>query len=116
RALGPLDGSLDLGLSRIGGRGARPSRDARCGKTQRQYGCHQRDAHENHHTDLVMDRVLLRSEGVTETQTPAGPTAPQTSWERLEALYRSSRDDVYAYVATLLGDPAAAEDITALAF
>lgn len=46
----------------------------------------------------------------------ATPTAVDTSWERLEALYRSSRDDVYAYVATLLRDPAAAEDVTALAF
>jgi RNA polymerase sigma factor (sigma-70 family) len=34
----------------------------------------------------------------------------------LEALYRSARDDVYAYVATLLRDPAAAEDVTAQAF
>ena len=40
----------------------------------------------------------------------------QESWERLEQLYRSSRDDVYAYVMTLLRDPAAAEDVTALAF
>jgi RNA polymerase sigma-70 factor, ECF subfamily len=38
------------------------------------------------------------------------------SWERLEQLYRSSRDDVYSYVLTLLRDPAAAEDVTALAF
>jgi len=38
------------------------------------------------------------------------------SWERFEALYRSSRDDVYAYVLTLLGDRAAAEDVTAVAF
>ena len=37
-------------------------------------------------------------------------------WERFEALYRSSRDDLYAYVATLLRDRAAAEDVTALAF
>src|ERR1700742_5404863 len=44
-----------------------------------------------------------------ETPPPAG------SWERFEALYRTSRDDVYAYVATLLRDPAAAEDVTALA-
>ena len=45
-------------------------------------------------------------------------TAPgrDTSWERFESLYRSSRDDVYAYVSTLLRDPAAAEDVTALAF
>ena len=31
-------------------------------------------------------------------------------------LYRSSAADVYAYVATLLGDRAAAEDVTAQAF
>ncbi len=31
-------------------------------------------------------------------------------------LYRSSRDDVYAYVLTLLRDRAAAEDVTAVAF
>jgi RNA polymerase sigma-70 factor (ECF subfamily) len=44
--------------------------------------------------------------------------APEATdaWTRFEALYRSARDDVYAYVATLLRDPAAAEDITALAF
>jgi RNA polymerase sigma-70 factor (ECF subfamily) len=40
----------------------------------------------------------------------------QTAWERFEALYRSSRDDVYAYVMTLLRDRPAAEDVTALAF
>jgi RNA polymerase sigma-70 factor (ECF subfamily) len=48
------------------------------------------------------------------------PSPPRTdrpsAWERFEALYRSSRDDLYAYVATLLRDPAAAEDVTALAF
>ena len=37
-------------------------------------------------------------------------------WPALEALYRSSRDDVYAYVLSLLRDTAAAEDVTALAF
>jgi RNA polymerase sigma factor (sigma-70 family) len=40
----------------------------------------------------------------------------QDSWTRLEALYRSSRRDVYAYVCSLLGDAASAEDVTALAF
>jgi RNA polymerase sigma-70 factor (ECF subfamily) len=40
----------------------------------------------------------------------------QSSWERFEALYRSSRDDVFAYVSTLLGDRATAEDVTAMAF
>jgi RNA polymerase sigma-70 factor, ECF subfamily len=33
-----------------------------------------------------------------------------------EALYRASRDDVYAYVCSLLRERAAAEDVTALAF
>ena len=33
-----------------------------------------------------------------------------------EALYRAARDDVFAYVVTLLRDHAAAEDVTALAF
>src|SRR5438105_5385634 len=47
---------------------------------------------------------------------PAVTELPTSSWERLEALYRSTRDDLYAYVATLLRDPAAAEDVTALAF
>ena len=46
----------------------------------------------------------------------SSPTAIDTSWERFEALYRASRDDVYAYVATLLRDRAGAEDVTALAF
>ncbi len=66
-----------------------------------------------------MDPVDRRSEGVNATATamPATPAADAaSSWERFEALYRSSRDDVYAYVATLLRDAAAAEDVTALAF
>jgi RNA polymerase sigma-70 factor, ECF subfamily len=64
----------------------------------------------------VTNWLPLRSEGVIETQeSPASP-ASQTAWDRFEALYRSSRDDVYAYVATLLHDRAAAEDVTALAF
>jgi RNA polymerase sigma-70 factor (ECF subfamily) len=42
--------------------------------------------------------------------------AEQPAEVGFEALYRSSRDDVYAYVATLLRDPGAAEDVTASAF
>jgi RNA polymerase sigma factor (sigma-70 family) len=64
----------------------------------------------------VTDRAPQRSEGVIETQSLPGSAKSQSSWERFEALYRSSRDDVYAYVVTLLGDRAAAEDVTALAF
>jgi RNA polymerase sigma-70 factor (ECF subfamily) len=62
-----------------------------------------------------MNRVLGRSTGVIETPSAPG-SARETSWERFEALYRSSRDDLYAYVTTLLHDPAAAEDVIALAF
>ena len=51
-----------------------------------------------------------------ESSTLPDRSAAPTSWDRFEALYRSSRDDVFAYVATLLSDPAAAEDVTALAF
>lgn len=40
----------------------------------------------------------------------------ETASHRFELLYRSSRDDLYAYLVTLLGDPSSAEDITALAF
>jgi len=62
-----------------------------------------------------MDHPLVRSVGVTETLTRTSSSGTE-SWERFEELYRSCRDDVYAYVCTLLRDPAAAEDITALAF
>src|SRR5207248_198440 len=68
------------------------------------------------HATRVMDGSQARSAGVIAT--PASPPADpaQTTWERLEALYRSSREDVYAYVVTLLRDRAAAEDVTAQAF
>lgn len=67
--------------------------------------------------ETVMDCARRRSEGVIETSTaPRAQSVPESSWDRFEALYRSSADDVYAYVATLLGDRAAAEDVTALAF
>lgn len=42
--------------------------------------------------------------------------APSEADLAFEALYRSSRDDVYAYVAGLLQDRAAAEEVTAVAF
>ncbi|MEO8968653.1 MAG: sigma-70 family RNA polymerase sigma factor [Solirubrobacteraceae bacterium] len=45
-----------------------------------------------------------------------GGSGAQAAWDRFEALYRSSRDDVFGYVATMLGDHAAAEDVTAMAF
>jgi RNA polymerase sigma-70 factor, ECF subfamily len=42
--------------------------------------------------------------------------APAAGELAFEQLYRSSRDDVYAYAAGLLRDRAAAEDVTATAF
>lgn len=51
-----------------------------------------------------------------ESQTLPGSSESQSTWDRFEALYRSSRDDVFGYVATMLGDRAAAEDVTELAF
>ena len=42
--------------------------------------------------------------------------APSPAALDFEALYRAARDDVFAYVATLLRDRGAAEDVTALAF
>ena len=61
----------------------------------------------------VMDRLEGRSKGVAAVLEEH--SSPST-WERFEFLYRSSRDDVYGYVATLLRDRAAAEDVTAQAF
>ena len=63
-----------------------------------------------------MDGALVRSEGVPEILTASLPSCESASWARFESLYRSSRDDVYAYVFTLLREAAAAEDVTALAF
>jgi RNA polymerase sigma factor (sigma-70 family) len=56
-----------------------------------------------------------RSTRVTGTMTlPAA--APARLPLDFDALYRAARDDVFAYVATLLRDRGAAEDATALAF
>ena len=58
----------------------------------------------------------LRSTGVNETLTVPLRARPTSERLDFDALYRASRDDVYAYVATLLRDAASAEDVTALAF
>jgi RNA polymerase sigma factor (sigma-70 family) len=63
-----------------------------------------------------MDAPPARSTDVTSTLTvPLARSRPRQGLD-FEALYRAARDDVYAYVATLLGDRAAAEDVTASAF
>lgn len=61
-------------------------------------------------------RVVIETQAHPRPDGSGGRRSTQNSWERFELLYRSSRDDIFAYVATLLGDRAAAEDITALAF
>ncbi|HVL94288.1 MAG TPA: sigma-70 family RNA polymerase sigma factor [Solirubrobacteraceae bacterium] len=53
---------------------------------------------------------------MTSTLTLPRTASPSRSALDFDALYRAARDDVYAYVATLLRDRAAAEDATALAF
>jgi RNA polymerase sigma factor (sigma-70 family) len=57
-----------------------------------------------------------RSKGVTQTLAAAATQAPGDAEAAFEALYRSSRDDVFAYVAGVLRDRSAAEDVTAQAF
>jgi RNA polymerase sigma factor (sigma-70 family) len=61
-----------------------------------------------------MNAVLVRSTGMG-TATMALPATPDAT-ASFEALYRSCGTDVYAYVASLLRDRAAAEDVTALTF
>src|SRR3954447_18232983 len=63
-----------------------------------------------------MGPPVVRSVGVTSTLTLSRTASPARPALDFEALYRASRDDVYAYVATLLHDRAAGEDVSALAF
>jgi RNA polymerase sigma-70 factor (ECF subfamily) len=51
-----------------------------------------------------------------QTLTAPAAEAPREADLAFDRLYRSSRDDVYAYVASLVRDPAAAEEVTATAF
>ena len=63
-----------------------------------------------------MDAPARRSTDVTSTLTlPLTATRSHPVLD-FDTLYRAARDDVYAYVATLLGDRSAAEDVTASAF
>ena len=64
----------------------------------------------------MTDPPQLRSTDVIETLAPLGTADSRSAWERFEELYRTCRDDLYAYLVTLLHDAAAAEDVTALAF
>jgi RNA polymerase sigma-70 factor, ECF subfamily len=64
----------------------------------------------------VTNHHLARSKGVSETLLAASADAPRNTEIAFDELYRSSRDDLYAYAAALLRDRAAAEDVTATAF
>jgi RNA polymerase sigma factor (sigma-70 family) len=63
-----------------------------------------------------MDRGVRRSRGVSQTAVAEAREAPGEADLAFDRLYRSSRDDVYAYVAGLLRDGPAAEEVTATAF
>jgi RNA polymerase sigma-70 factor, ECF subfamily len=63
-----------------------------------------------------MDSAGDRNRGMNETLVAPAAQAPSAAEAEFEALYRSSRDDVYAYVHGLLRDRVAAEDVTAQAF
>jgi len=59
---------------------------------------------------------LGRSRGVNGTLVATAEEAPREADLAFDRLYRSSRDDVYAYVASMVRDTAAAEEVTATAF
>ncbi len=63
-----------------------------------------------------MDSDSGRSTGMEQTLVASAEEAPPAADLAFDRLYRSSRDDVYAYVASLLRDAPAAEEVTAAAF
>jgi RNA polymerase sigma-70 factor, ECF subfamily len=63
-----------------------------------------------------MDGRSRRIDGVTNAVADAVPPAAMPRSESFESLYERTFPRVYAYVASLLRDRAAAEDVTAQAF
>jgi RNA polymerase sigma-70 factor (ECF subfamily) len=63
-----------------------------------------------------MDRPAARIRGVTEALAESVPLSANTQRESFDQLYERSFPRVYGYVASLLRDRAAAEDVTAHAF
>jgi RNA polymerase sigma factor (sigma-70 family) len=63
-----------------------------------------------------MKRPRLRSTGVSTAAVATATGKVDETRASFEALYRSSRDDVYAYVSGLLRDRSASEEITSQAF
>lgn len=53
---------------------------------------------------------------MNDVMTAPASAVPSEAEAAFEELYRSSRDDVFAYVSGLLRDRSAAEDVTATAF
>jgi RNA polymerase sigma factor (sigma-70 family) len=63
-----------------------------------------------------MKRRLRRSTGVSTAAVATATGKVDESRVAFEALYRESRDDVYAYVVGLLRDRSAAEEVTSQSF
>ena len=63
-----------------------------------------------------MKAAPARNRGVNQTVAAAASEIPTDADVAFDELYRRDRDDVHAYVAGLLRDRSAAEDVTALAF
>jgi RNA polymerase sigma factor (sigma-70 family) len=63
-----------------------------------------------------MKARLRRSRGVSTAAVATATEKVDETRVSFEALYRESRDDVYAYVAELLRDRSAAEEVTSQAF
>lgn len=63
-----------------------------------------------------MERLVSRSTDVSTAAVATAREKVDESWVAFEALYRESRDDLYAYVAGLLRDRSAAEEVTSQAF
>jgi RNA polymerase sigma factor (sigma-70 family) len=63
-----------------------------------------------------MERLQSRSTDVSTTAVATATGKVDEARFAFEALYRESRDDVYAYAAGLLRDRSAAEEVTSQAF
>ncbi|MBA3867329.1 MAG: sigma-70 family RNA polymerase sigma factor [Solirubrobacterales bacterium] len=63
-----------------------------------------------------MNPPFARSRGVNQALVATAEEAPREAELGFDRLYRACRDDVYAYVASLLRDGPAAEEVTATAF
>src|SRR5436190_1197882 len=64
----------------------------------------------------VMERLLRRNTGVSTAAVATATEKVDEARVAFEALYRESRDDVFAYAVGLLRDRSAAEDVAAQAF